>query len=371
MNNLRERCDNINLSSNFLNLIKISAYLTAIYLGVKYILPIILPFIIGLAIASLVQKPADLLSSRIPHVSKHTCCRILAATVIIGSFSLIFVAICSIFNEAMRFCPGIPKYLAQAEEFINRTANSGGQNAWGRFINFIAIALEWGIDFISENYRQYLPSVLSKSTKLISKLPSFITATVFAVISAMFSCGDFNKIRNTIKSYIPHKAVNFISFTIKTTVRTITSLLKTYGTLMLITFGELTLGFFIMRILGYDIGNIITTSFIIALIDILPILGTGTVLIPWGLFEIITGHSIRGIMILVIFAIIGIVRNFLEPKFMGENLELHPFFTLAGVYIGGKIFGGIGLIVLPLAMIIFRDNFRKKLPQQKTTATDD
>lgn len=343
-----------------MNLIKISAYVAAIYFGVKYILPILLPFIFGLSIAALVQNPAGLLASRIPHVSKRACCRILTAVVIIVSFMLILAAVCSIFSGAMEFCPGIPEYLAQAEDFINRAADSGSQNAWGRFVNFIAMALEWGIDFISENYKQYLPSVLSKSTKLISKLPSFITAAVFSIISAMFACGDFDKIRSTIRSYLPDKAANFISFITKTTVRTITSLLKTYGTLMLITFGELTLGFLIMQLFGYSIGNIITTALIIALIDILPILGTGTVLIPWGLFEIITGNTIQGIMLLVMFGIIGIARNFLEPKFMGSNLELHPFFTLASVYIGGKIFGASGLIILPLSLIVFRETYRQK-----------
>lgn len=371
VNNLCERRDNINQSSTFFNLIKISAYLAAIYLGVKYLLPILLPFIFGLSIAALVQKPAELLASRIPHVSKRVCCRILAAVVILVSFLLIFAVVCSLFSSAIKFCPCIPDYLAQAEDFIDHAASSGGHNAWSKFVNFIAMALEWGIDFISENYKQYLPSVLSKSTKLISKLPSFITATVFSIISAMFACGDFDKIRTTIKGYLPDKAARFISFIIKTTVRTVTSLLKTYGTLMMITFGELALGFFIMKIFGYGIGNIITTAFIIALIDILPILGTGTVLIPWGIFQLITGSTVQGIMLLVMFAIIGIIRNFLEPKFMGNNLELHPFFTLASVYIGGKVFGASGLIILPLSLIVFRETYRQKIAAEKTAATND
>ncbi|MDD6396408.1 MAG: AI-2E family transporter [Firmicutes bacterium] len=362
MKSLCERCDSIK-SASFFNLIKISAYLAAIYFGVKYILPILLPFIFGLSIAAMVQKPADLLASRIPHISRRACRRILTAAVIIISLLLIAAAICSIFSGAMKFCPCIPDYLVQAENFINNAADSGSQSAWGKFVNFVAKALEWGIDFVSENYKQYLPSVLSKSTKLIGRLPSFITAAVFAIISAMFACGDFDRILSSVKSYIPKKAMNFISLITKTAVRTITSLLKTYGTLMMITFGELTLGFFIMRLFGYNIGNIVTTAFIIALIDILPILGTGTVLIPWALFEIITDNTVQGIMLLVMFGIIGIIRNFLEPKFMGSSLELHPFFTLSSVYIGGKIFGASGIIILPLALIVLRETYSN----QKTT----
>lgn len=361
MNNLCEGRDNINSSSNFFKIIKTLVYAAAVYLGIKYILPILMPFLFGLSIAALVQKPAKLLSSRVPHISKKTCCVIMTVAIMLITSMLIFAAFCSIFSSAINFCPSIPGYLSQAEDFINHAAADSGKNsAWGRFVNFIALGIEWGVDFMSENYKQYLPSVLSRSTKFISYLPSFLTATTFGIISALFACGEFDKIRTTIKSYLPEKVSSSISFIIQTTVRTIVCILKTYGTLMIITFGELTLGLLIIRFFGYNTGNIVTTSFIIALIDVLPILGTGTVLVPWGIFEIITGNSMLGIMILIMFAVIGLIRNFLEPKFMGNNLELHPFFTLAGVYIGGKLFGASGIIILPLAMIIMRNSFRQR-----------
>lgn len=350
----------INSYFGFFKLIKVLVYTATIYLGIKYLLPILMPFIFGLSIAALVQKPAELLSSRIPRISKKICCVIMTSAIMLIAAMLICAAFCSIFSGAMKFCPCIPEYLSQAENFINNAAaDSGNESAWGKFINFIAIVIEWGINFVSENYQQYLPSVLSHSTKFISHFPSFITATIFGVISALFACGEFDKIRSEIKSYLPTKVSSSISFVIQTTVHTVTSILKTYGTLMMITFGELTLGLFIIRILGYNTGNIVTTAFIIALIDILPILGTGTVLVPWGIFEILTKNSMMGIMILIMFAVIGLIRNFLEPKFMGNNLELHPFFTLAGVYIGGKLFGASGVIILPLIMIIMRNVMHK------------
>lgn len=363
MNNLCERRDNIQNFTDFFKLLKLAVYATTIYFAVKYALPVIFPFLFGLSIAALVQKPAALLASRIPRLSKRLCCVIMTASIMLISTMLIVFALCSIFSGAMEFCPSIPEYLAQAENFVSRAAqteNSGEISAWGRFVSFAAMGLEWCIDFISENYKQYLPSVLSSSTKLISGLPSFVTAAVFGIISAFFACGSFDKIIGTIKSYLPPKANSIISLITQTTVRTITSLLKTYGTLMLITFSELTLGFIIMHLLGCGIGNILTAALVISFIDILPILGTGTVLIPWGLFEIITGNEMQGIMLLIIFGVIGIVRNFLEPKFMGNNLELHPFFTLASIYIGGKLFGASGLVILPLSIIIMRDAFNKK-----------
>ena len=363
---------NINYSG-FFKLIKALIFAVLIYFGIKYALPILMPFIFGLGIAALVQKHANLLSSRIPHMSKKLCSVIMTVGIMLISAMLICAMFCSIFSGAMDFCPNIPQYLTQAEDFINNAAKHSEKGAWGKFVNFIALGIEWLIDFFSENYKQYIPSVLSSSKKFISGIPSFLTAATFGVISAFFACGEFDKIRDEIKQYLPEKALSAISSFISITLRTIAMIMKTYGTLMLITFGELTVGLFIIKHLGYNVGNIVSTAFIIALIDILPMLGTGTVLIPWGIFEIITGSGGMGIMLLILYAIIAIIRSFLEPKFMGDNLELPPFFTLAGVYIGGKLFGFTGIIIMPLVMIIARNTMSQnkiaadnKCPRQQS-----
>ena len=302
------------------------------YFGVKYVLPVLLPFVFGLSIAALVQNPAALLAQRIPRLSKKVCCVIMTVAVMLIATMLIIAALCSIFSGAMSFCPGIPEHLSRVRVFITQSAaHSNAESSWGRFVNFVALAAEWCIDFLTQNYKNYLPSVLSHSTKFITKLPSFITAVFFGIISALFACGEFDKIKCSVKSYLPAGICERVSMVIRAAVRTATMLLKTYGTLMLITMCELMAGFTLIRLMGYNTGNIITNSLIIALIDILPILGTGTVLIPWGTFEIITGNFTPGIMLLIMFAVIALIRNFLEPKFMASNLELHPFFTLAGV----------------------------------------
>lgn len=332
-----------------------------------------MPFLFGLSVAALVQKPAAQLSGRIPHLSKKVCCVGMTAAVMLMAWLLIAAVLCSLCGSAMSFCPGIPAHLSHAREFITQSAaNSGTESSWGRFVNFVALALEWCVNFFTENYKNYLPSVLSRSTKFITKLPSFLTAVFFGVVSALFACGEFDQIKRSVKSYLPAELSHSVSLLLHTAVRTITMLLKTYGTLMLITMGELAAGFTVIRLMGYNTGNILTNALMIALIDILPVLGTGTVLIPWGCFEILTGRLTLGIMLLVMFAVIGCIRNFLEPKLMAGNLELPPFFTLAGVYIGGKLFGAAGIIILPLLMMITREmrHFKKSAADPKIRGTE-
>lgn len=348
-------------------------YALLFYFGVKYVLPVFMPFLFGLGVAALVQKPAALLSQRIPRLNKKVCCVCLTAAVMLTTAMLIAAALCSVCNGAMDFCPGIPDHLSHVRSVITQSAaRSGSESSWGRFVNFIAMTLEWCIDFFTENYQNYLPSVLRRSTRFIAKLPSFLTAVFFGVVSALFACGEFDQIKRSVKHYLPAEIADTTSLVIRTAVRTVALLLKTYGTLMLITMGELVVGLTVIRLAGYPTGNILTNALVISFIDILPILGTGTVLIPWGVFEILTGNVTLGVMILVMFAVIGGIRNFLEPKFMAHHLQLPPFFTLAGVYIGGKLFGAAGIVMLPLLMLTAREmrHSNKSAASPKAHSTD-
>ncbi len=341
------------------------------YLAIKYALPLIAPFIFGLSIAALVQKPAALLSSRIPKLSRKLCCVILTSALIFASAAALCLIICSAVNGAVSLCPGIPAHLDSLRKFFSEASvNAKDASAWGKFTAFVASGANWCIDFFTENYRQYLPSVLGRSTRLVSGLPSLVAATVFAVMSALFACGEFGRIKASVKNWLSPQATAIVARLIKVSVSTVSALIKTYGTLMLITFAELVAGFGIMSLTGHGIGNIVTIALVISLIDILPVLGTGTILVPWGIFEIISGRFVSGMMLIVMYAIIETVRSLLEPKLIAGRLELHPFFTLAGVYIGGRLFGASGIFVMPLAMMIFREMRRQKNNAADSNAGD-
>ena len=346
--------------------VKYAVYLLLFYFGIKYALPLIAPFVIGLSVASLVQKPAALLSSRIPRLSRKACCVIMTSGIIFGTTAVIYLAICSVVNGAVSFCPGIPGHLSRIRQFVAEASSAGeGAGTWGRFTAFVASGANRCMDFFSENYREYLPSVLRRSTSLLSGLPSLLTAALFAALSALFGCGDYGGIKARVKQLLPEEAGRRTSQLIRISADTLRALMKTYGLIMLITFAELVAGLGLMSLAGYGTGSVVSVALVISLIDILPVLGTGTVLIPWGIFEMLSGRTVSGIMLLALFAVTETVRNLLEPKLISGRLEMHPFFTLAGVYLGGRLFGASGIFIMPLAMIIFR-----RLYLQKNDAAD-
>ena len=94
----------------------------------------------------------------------------------------------------------------------------------------------------------------------------------------------------------------------------------------------------------------------IAVFDIMPVLGTGGIMIPWAIASLILGNTARGIELFVIYVIVTAIRNYVEPKIVGVQLGLHQIVTLVSMFIGLRLFGFLGLFGLPVAISYFWKN---------------
>lgn len=123
---------------------------------------------------------------------------------------------------------------------------------------------------------------------------------------------------------------------------------------MLITFTELTIG---LLLIGQS--NAILLAAIICVIDILPVLGTGAVVIPWALISLFTGNILKAIGLILMYIVITIIRNFLEPKVIGNQVGLHPLITLLSMFCGLRLLGFVGLFGFPLTLIVLNDLYKR------------
>ncbi len=93
----------------------------------------------------------------------------------------------------------------------------------------------------------------------------------------------------------------------------------------------------------------------VAIIDILPILGTGAILLPWSIIAFILGNYKIGIGILLLYIVITAVRQTIEPKIVGQQIGLHPIVTLLLMYVGAQLMGVLGLLLLPIIATIIKN----------------
>jgi predicted PurR-regulated permease PerM len=131
---------------------------------------------------------------------------------------------------------------------------------------------------------------------------------------------------------------------------TIGKYLRSYSVLMLITFVELLVFFLI-----FSIKPALTLAFLIAIVDILPVLGVGTVLIPWAAFYLLSGSPWQALIIACIYIVITVVRQILEPKVIGDHVGMLPILTLFCIWVGLKLFGFGGVFLIPIMVVVLKN----------------
>ena len=119
---------------------------------------------------------------------------------------------------------------------------------------------------------------------------------------------------------------------------------------MLLTFFELTIG---LHILG--IASALVIAFLIAIFDVLPVLGTGGIMLPWILISFLNNQVKTGVGLLILYLVITVIRNIIEPKIVGKQIGLHPLLMLMCMYLGARLFGFLGIFILPILILIVQN----------------
>ena len=191
---------------------------------------------------------------------------------------------------------------------------------------------------------------------LIRFLPNALLSFGVVIIATYYFAVERVKVNCFFISLFPRKFHPTIKKAKDLLSSTVWKYIRAYGLLFLITFGELLTAFLVM---GVEYSFVL--ALVISLIDVLPILGTGTVLIPWGVLALISGDYGRGIGILVTYAVITVVRQISEPKIVGKFIGISPLATLASMYIGLRLLGITGLFLFPIGAILFKKIYENKI----------
>ena len=185
--------------------------------------------------------------------------------------------------------------------------------------------------------------------KTVAFIPNALFFTVVLIIATYYFAVDRVDISRSFLSLFPEKARPFLKRIKETVAETVGRYLRAYGTLFLITFVELLAAFFV---LGVDYSFVL--ALVISIVDVLPVLGIGTVLVPWAAIAIVVGDYGFGIGLLITYAILTVVRQIIEPKIIGKFIGLSPITALASLYIGLKLMGIAGIFVFPIGAIVIK-----------------
>ena len=326
----------------------------------KFLLAYLLPFVIGIIIAFLMQKPAKYISSK-TGIKTGICAAVSVAAVYTAAIiaGALLTGRAALYLYA--FAKDIPKYMVDLSSFFSHLRNSL-ENKLNDMpkdsINTVMSLLSSSAENIAAAVTNFFSSVaagIAKST------PAFLISSVVTVVASCYIAKDFEGLVKFLRSMISKRKYAVILKIKDILINSVFKFLKGYLLLMIITFAELLCGLLILRV-----KNAPLTALLIAFIDILPVLGTGTALIPWALVSIALGKTYLGAGLITVYLIITVVRNFLEPRVIGGQIGINPLLTLLTMFIGLKLFGFLGMIITPIAFIVFIKFYKQEMEEEKT-----
>ena len=316
--------------------------LALVYVVIKYILPLLMPFVIGAILTLSFRRLIDMIKAKTRIKRAFVAIFILLVFYgIIGFFVfLIGFKIVNSIGDLFSRLPSLYKdsLLPALQDFVDQIKNHfpGLEEPLDDFMNNISKSI---ISFLTNASSTIALTI----TGIAGQLPSLLIKLIFTIVSSFFFTIDYYKIADFLSRQLSGKRYEMLLKLKNKTFGTIGRFLRAYGAIIIITFVELSLGFCII-----GIGHPLLIGFLVAVIDIMPILGTGAVLLPWSIIGFITGDIKVGLGMLLLYIFITAVRQTIEPKIVGQQIGLHPIVTLLLMFIGAQLMGVLGLLLLPV-----------------------
>ena len=279
-----------------------------IYFVFKFLSAYLLPFVIGIFVSFIVQKPVRFISkkTKIPKNITTVIFVVFTYLLILGIIILIFTGLYSWLNSLLKLIPSLKGPIFSALENVSTYLSDLLKNIPESLISSLNGIPSKAIDTITGALTSKLPRI---ALSVAEATPSLIISTIVTIVASCYIASDYSNVVGFIKKHSPSKVWEIIVEIKNLFTKTIFKLIRGYILLMFITFIELCIG---LGIIGQK--NFIMLAAIICIVDILPVLGTGTIVIPWALISLLTGNVWKTLLLLLLYIVITIVRNFLEPK---------------------------------------------------------
>ena len=356
-----------------INIFYYAIILGLFYFFMRYAFGIFLPFIVAVIIAAILQKPINTLTKRFR--GKKGIISTILVLVFVGLVAtfIIFVgaqmvsAVKSFASFLSQKIESLPDFINTIQDWFYKTISFLPDSAEKFIHNAIdslvaklsSLAASSEVSSATSNLPSFdfnsLSAPISGIWSIAKGIPSILISIVISIIATCFVAADYDTLKSFITRQFPEKKRFALSKTKLIIRNSVFKLIKAYLLIILITFFEVTIGLNILSWLNiFHSEYILFIAFITAIVDVMPVLGTGTIIIPWALYSFITSDTPLGIGLLVLYAFITVARQFIEPKLVAGQLGLPPFVTILGMYVGLKLFGMIGIFIVPFVLIIIK-----------------
>lgn len=330
-------------------LLKLTTY-ALIFLATIFVIRLIFnylsPFIFAILISFLIRPIAKIFQSM--KIGKGFSVAISILLVYGALFSLLALGLSKGIAELVDLTSRLPVYSNAIYNFFANLSKEA-QNLYFQLPPEVTIYATDTVKNLLDKLGILLTNTAKSAVNILYTLPGLGIMFIITSVATFFFTKDSDKIQNFFyRQFTPtwkNKLINFKTNLLNALV----GFLKAQLILISITFMESLIG---LNVIGIKYAFII--SVLVSLVDILPVLGTGSVYVPWGIISIIIGKYKLGISLLVLYAIIVVVRYMIEPKIVGQQLGIHPLVSLISMYVGVRLMGAVGVILGPTIAVTIK-----------------
>lgn len=317
-----------------------------------YVAPLASPFIIGFFIAWVLQKPIRFLCRKLSIPDKMTA--ILAVLLFYATIGvLISLASVKAFSEIGSLIAMVPTFYSVHVQPLLWDVLTGMEIAFLDMDPSLAATLEdltrQFLQSLGERVTGWSMAAMGIISGIASSLPALFIKIVLMIISTFFIAVDYERLTGFCMRQLSDRGKNLFLQIKEYLVGTLWVCVRSYALIMSITFVELSI---LLTFIGIE--HSVIVAFCTAIFDILPVLGTGGIMVPWAVLTAISGNWILGLKLFVVYIIVTVVRNIIEPKIVGGQLGLHPVVTLCSMFVGVQLLGAIGLFGFPIGLSLLR-----------------
>ena len=325
-----------------------SGWILALSAG-PWLLKFFMPFVIGLVIALIANPLVRFLERRLRLVRRHSSLLIVAAALalVIG---LIYLVISRAVGAARALADDLPQLYKTAEAAVRQ-----GLERLGGSMDFLPQSLRESWEALGSSLGDYLglavekaaPPTVEAAGSVARVIPSLLVYSVVTVLSAYFFIVERDRIAAFLREHLPAGALRYQEYLKGELKRLVCGYFLAQLKIMGVVWLILTAGFFVL-----GVGYAPLWALLISLLDFLPVFGTGTVLIPWGIIVVLDGEYAFAAGLLLLYVLTQVTRQAVQPKLVGDSMGLNPFLTLLFLYLGFKA-GGIAGMILAVPVGLF------------------
>lgn len=327
-------------------LLLIGGLFLASYITIKYVFPLVWPFVLAYGIAVLVSPIVRFLVNKLNF--HKTAATILTLCFSLASIGLILFFVANgIVVQSIKFIDKWPEY---EKIFVSTTRKmcNGIEKFFKMDKGAIYDTVCNGANRAMENWQKnVMPTIMSNSVKTIKTMVDIIIVIVLTIMAVFYMTRDMEKYRNIRQDNIFYKEIRYMK-------GLVSRIGKAYVRSQFIIMSAVA---FVCAVGLLIIGNnyYIVLGVIIGILDALPLIGVGAVMVPWSIVYIAMGKFYKAAVLVIVFLLCYFIREYLEPRLMGKHMGITPIASLVSIYVGYGLFGFLGMIVGPLVYVLIRE----------------